>query len=259
VKWFKHYSDSLDSNSLRELKRNFGFEGLGRYWAFIEHLQNRWDDYEKEPFFEIQREDLRDLFGIRSWNGLETFADHLATIPGIDVIRSGNVYEINAPILLKLLHSDFKKTRTVRGQIPPKNKNKEIRTKNKNKTPISPLKNSASKNKDTIKIIDSWNSEQIIIHKVSDKLILDVAKLIKAKKLSASDILKAIENYKFILSNKNFIWTHKWSLKEFLKRENAEKFFPGEFNLDRFPKSQNSKAKERQDNMLSMRNPYAQT
>lgn len=120
--WFKHYSNSLDSDSLMALKRKYGFEGLGRYWALIEFLYSKWSDSKSEPYFEVQREKLRDLFGIRSWNGLEAFADHLATIPGLDIQYSENVYRIKAPILLKLLHSDFKKSGGSTVKIPPKNK-----------------------------------------------------------------------------------------------------------------------------------------
>lgn len=124
MKWFKHYSNTLDSDSIMDIKRKFGFAGLGRYWVLIEFLYSKWPDSKSPPVFDIQRETLRDLFGIRSWNGLQTFADHLATIPGIEVERFENVYRIKADILLKLLHSDFKKSGTKRERIPPKKESK---------------------------------------------------------------------------------------------------------------------------------------
>lgn len=125
MNWFKHYSNSQESNSLRELKRQFGFEGLGRYWAFIEFISDRWIYADEMPIFEIQREDLRNLFGHRSWNGLRLFGDHLATIPGLEIEQTGNVWKIKAPILLKIKNNDFKKTRSKPDQKLPKNKEKE--------------------------------------------------------------------------------------------------------------------------------------
>lgn len=150
MKWFKHYSNTMESDSIMELKRKFGFEGLGRYWVFIEYLNKLWVDSNDPPIFDIQREAMRNLFGIRSWNGLETFLDHLGTIPGMVVERSGNgpgmvaerspnVYRIKAPILLKLLHSDFKKSGVNQEQIPAKiESKKEKENKIKKKTPPNP-------------------------------------------------------------------------------------------------------------------------
>lgn len=137
MKWFKHYSDASDSAALSELKRKFGFEGLGRYWTLIEYLQSRWASAEVEPIFEVQQEKLRDILKFRSWNGLRLFVDHLTTIPGILAEQKGNVYEIKANILLKLLHSDFKKSGGRPDKMPPKSKSK---SKSKNNILSDPIK-----------------------------------------------------------------------------------------------------------------------
>jgi len=256
MKWFKHYSNARISNALTEILAIHGPKGYGRYWLLLELMCEKFDG-ENDTKFIFDTAHLKQTCGFHRNQDLIKFLSSLNQVGIMSHTSRNQVIEINTDILLRLQGRDYKRSSGKRGQSAPKKETKnKTKKKNKNKTICAEIA-PAEKNKFTIKIIEHWNSEKIIIHKVSDKLILDVAKLIKAKKLSASDILKAIENYKFILSNENFIWTHKWSLKEFLKRENAEKFYPEEFNLDRFPRKQSSKAKEKQDNMLSMRNPYA--
>jgi len=105
VEWFKHYCNAEYSESLSELEQKFGFEGLGRYWRFMEFLGKQFNG--DDHFFRIERSKLRALFRHRSWNDLESFVDQLAIIRGIEVVRKGNVYEINAPILLELQSRDF--------------------------------------------------------------------------------------------------------------------------------------------------------
>ena len=138
MKWFKHYCDAEFSESLSKLEAKYGFEGLGRYWRFVEFLGRNFDG--ENPEFKFERAKLRALFRFRSWNDLESFADHLAIIPGIDLNRSGNVYEIKAPILLELQSRDFKKARKERGETAPK-----IKIKNKIKSSSEPQKKSESR------------------------------------------------------------------------------------------------------------------
>lgn len=85
--------------------------------------------------FRFRRTVLRDVLRLRSWNGLETFMERLGNVSGMTVLYSGNVYEIEASILLELKDRDFKRARTDRDQSAPKRKiKKEI--KNKRETPV---------------------------------------------------------------------------------------------------------------------------
>lgn len=133
MKWFKHYCNVEFSEALSVLESKYGFEGLGRYWRFVEFLGREFDG--ETINFKFERSKLRALFRFRSWNDLESFADHLTIIPGIDVKRMGNVYEIKAPILLELQSRDFKKTRSDRTPTAPK-----IKIKNKIKNNIKNIK-----------------------------------------------------------------------------------------------------------------------
>jgi hypothetical protein len=131
LKWFKHYSDVEFSASLSKFEAELGFEGLGRYWRLVEFLSRQFTG--NGTIFKIERSKLRQLLRFRSWNDLESFVDHLAIIDGIDVDRSGIIYEINSPILLDLQAKDFGKSRSDRKPTAAKNKNKK-----ENKNDICP-------------------------------------------------------------------------------------------------------------------------
>lgn len=161
MKWFKHYSGSLNSESLSDLIRDTGFQGYGRYWALIEYLAGIFDG--EDVFFRIPIENIRGLFRIRSWTELGTFADRLATVRGMNLKRIGNVYEIEAPILLELLGRDFKKARAERGQSAgrarldkDKDKDKEVPksksaiSANQDLPPQNPIFEIWNKNRDSL-------------------------------------------------------------------------------------------------------------
>lgn len=122
MKWLKHYSNSLNSESLSDLIRDTGFQGYGRYWVLLEHLAGIFDG--NTTSFRVPIENVRGLFRIRSWTELETFTDRLSTVRGLNLKRSGNVFEIEASILLDLLGKDFRVARHARVKLAPKNKNK---------------------------------------------------------------------------------------------------------------------------------------
>ncbi len=114
----------MGSESLADILRTDGLEGYARYWILLEHLAGLFDG--ESTSFRIPKETVRGLFRIRSWTELDSFADRLTTVRGLDVKRNENVFEIEASILLELLDRDFKKARKERGADAPK-----IKTKNK--------------------------------------------------------------------------------------------------------------------------------
>lgn len=80
-------------------------------------------------------------------------------------------------------------------------------------------------------VFEYWNEKEIIIHKEGSFLnnILTAQKNLKLlfKKISdiytIDEIKQAIDNYDFVLKSKNYYWTHKWTLWDFLSR-GLEKF-----------------------------------
>lgn len=127
LRWFKHYVDASQSESLASFEEELGFEGMGRYWRLLEFLAKNFDG--KEPTFRIHRRNVREMLRHRSWNDCRTFMERFGNVRGLLVEYSENVYEIKAPILLELLSRDFKLARQERAETAPKNK--EIRDKNK--------------------------------------------------------------------------------------------------------------------------------
>lgn len=128
MQFFKHYSKASESESLARLIDETGIIGYGRYWLLLEYLTDLFDG--ESTSFRIHSRIIRELFRIRSWTELDSFADRLATVRGMVLKRNGTVFEIEAPILLELQSRDFKKARTERANTAPKIKNKN-KIKNK--------------------------------------------------------------------------------------------------------------------------------
>lgn len=120
MQFFKHYSKASESESLARLIDETGIIGYGRYWLLLEYLTDLFDG--ESISFRIHSRIVRELFRIRSWTELDSFAERLATVRGMVIKRNGNVFEIEAPILLELQSRDFKRTRKERGESAPKNK-----------------------------------------------------------------------------------------------------------------------------------------
>jgi hypothetical protein len=86
-----------------------------------------------------------------------------------------------------------------------------------------------------LKIFDHWNSKNIVIHKKDSKQFTKAYKYFKArfKEYTLDEIMQAIDNYDKVLKLKGF-FKYKWTLPEFLQRENADKFYDVNFQLDNF-------------------------
>ena len=71
--------------------------------------------------------------------------------------------------------------------------------------------------KDIISIFEYWNKQKIISHK---KLTEKIKTKIKSglKEYSKGDIMIAIRKYSVVLLSKDYYWTHKWTLTDFLQR-----------------------------------------
>lgn len=66
-------------------------------------------------------------------------------------------------------------------------------------------------------IFDFWNGQKIVAHrKMTDKIVLKIRTAIK--EYSEKEVRKAIENYAAVINGKDFFWTYRWTLPDFLQR-----------------------------------------
>lgn len=207
--WIKHYSNARQSEFLSKLYAKYGWEGYGKYWGLLELLATSYDG--NEPIFHVPRETVRALFGVRSWNDLQSFVDWLTNERVLKFALCENVYRIEAPILLDLLNRDFKRARKERVESAPR----EDKSKNKKKD--------KEKEGDTATALPRlallWNS-------FSGKLPKVVASNSKRKK-SADQRLKEYGDEKWIaaivrvaesdfcngLNDRSWVATFDWILK----------------------------------------------
>lgn len=82
--------------------------------------------------FKIHSRTLRDSLRIRSQQLLDNYLVTIRQLLDIQVTSNGNVYTIEAPILLKLKNRDAKKARKERGQVAPREEKDKEKDKENN-------------------------------------------------------------------------------------------------------------------------------
>lgn len=104
-----------------------------------------------------------------------------------------------------------------------------------------------SKYEDAVRLLAVWNSRNIIYHDLSLLKSPLLLRLIvnKKKTKSVDQIIQAIKNYADVLDGDSW-FTYRWTLKEFLKREGADKFYPPDFKLDTYLRGKKDKEIEPQ-------------
>ena len=95
-----------------------------------------------------------------------------------------------------------------------------------NVLPLSDKSKSIEIDKDILNILSVWNEKKIIIHKESKELFTVIEKAIKT--YGVEEIKKCIDRYHTILTDENYFFNYKWTLKEFLKQKNAISSFSDE-------------------------------
>lgn len=123
MKWFKHYSNARQSNSLTELIALTGLEGYGRYWVLLELMSEKFDGLQDDKFVFSTR-DLMVMLGYYHFNPMRMYLQCVANVCSMSIECTKNVTTIQSPILLELHGRDFKKARSERGQGVPKSKKK---------------------------------------------------------------------------------------------------------------------------------------
>lgn len=91
-------------------------------------------------------------------------------------------------------------------------------------------------------VFDLWNSKKIVVHK---KMTASMKTKLKAllKDFSKQEIGDAINNYSVVFHSKKTFWTHKWTLDEFLGRNNGARVFVYKTEAD-FLDSKDGKGKQ---------------
>lgn len=102
MKWFKHYTDADRDIKIQNLKENFGWDYLGRYWTLLEMIAF---EMEKENSFEPKllttKKKLSSLLGLKQ-NKLSSFLVHLQDQMNFKVESNENILIIEMPKMLKL-------------------------------------------------------------------------------------------------------------------------------------------------------------
>lgn len=131
IKWLKHYANDYTSESIMKMIDDGGFAAYGRYWFLLTFLARHFDGENTEFTFPMRT--IRETFRFRSWNDCRSFAVRLSNVRGMTAECTENVFKIDAPILLELLHRDFKRARKQREDGAPKKKEERIKNKEKEK------------------------------------------------------------------------------------------------------------------------------
>ena len=106
MKWFKHYSNATDGETLQNLFRKYGLEGEARYWRLVQLLAKQYDGSTELLYFSL--ETIRQSLRHRSLTDCRSFLDHLTTISGMVVHYSGNDCQIKYPKLSEIKDNHVK-------------------------------------------------------------------------------------------------------------------------------------------------------
>jgi len=94
-----------------------------------------------------------------------------------------------------------------------------------------------------------WNSLKIIQHRKIGQC--ESALKSALKEFSKEEITEAMQNYKTVLGGKEYFWSYKWTLKEFLKR-GLERFLTVNTPFENFRKKEERKKQMQKDNWKSL-------
>ena len=247
--YFRHSFSAGKDDKIVSLISDHGKSAYFHYFRLLELCGEQCSDGIPEKFVFHRRTLCAELMVTNS-----KLCHHLLAMQSsllLEYVLSDRKVEVLIPNFMKFLG---KYTNKIAPDTPNKRKEKEIKEnkikrKEKEEKDFSEAEN----------ILDYYLTKDLVGHKKSESFLIRVDKALgKRKEFNASEILKAIDNLNFIYNSKDFIWSVKWGLIELLTQDNALKFFPGEFDPERFPRSPKSRSESVQEKMLTMENPYAQ-
>jgi hypothetical protein len=83
--WFKHLVNARNNEFLKEIKSEFGWSGIGRWWAIVEVVAEQMDNASNKCDLEISIKDWADLLGMRGINAIQ-FLNSLVSLKNSKVI-----------------------------------------------------------------------------------------------------------------------------------------------------------------------------
>lgn len=93
--------------------------------------------------------------------------------------------------------------------------------------------NNVNNDKYIYTIFQHWNSKKIIKHrKLTDRQKRNINARLK-EGYTPEEIMRAIDNYAMVLHGKEYYWTHRWSIQDFLLR-GLDRFLPDNFEAASF-------------------------
>ena len=93
-------------------------------------------------------------------------------------------------------------------------------------------------------IFEYWNEKSIIKHRKMNQAMESHINA-RLKEYTVDELKKAIDNYKEVLYNPNYYWTHKWSLQDFMKPNNVTRFVDEADPLNNFKSIKKEKTNTR--------------
>lgn len=162
MKFFKHFTDAHRGKSILQIEREFGLEGIARYWILVEICAEKMVKEEHEKFteehcvFELDWAHVRRSLRFRSALDARCFVVRLALYQLYEFDDSPTICRIKMPKLLEWLDRDTKRARTDRGQPAPKKKKK-----NKEEEEEVPRENSAPP-----RLVEIWNEHRGVLARI---------------------------------------------------------------------------------------------
>lgn len=86
-----------------------------------------------------------------------------------------------------------------------------------------------------------WNEQEIIKHRKMNQTMRSHINA-RLQEYSFDELKQAIANYNDILISSDYYWTHKWSLQDFMKPNNVNRFVDEANPKNNFKSSKNSKS-----------------
>lgn len=105
MKWFKHYCNMHQSETVQRLIAKYGrTKGYGLYCLFVAYFSNKWDG-RSEPKFVVTKNELSCFLGVKQ-NQLSCFLVAFDNETLTFSVDCNNVMEIYFPKLAEILHKD---------------------------------------------------------------------------------------------------------------------------------------------------------
>lgn len=112
--------------------------------------------------------------------------------------------------------------------------------KGKPKKSSKALKESKEKKESIYRLFDFWNSLKIMVHRDREKFKSNLNAVLKD--YSEKEIKDAMQNYKTVLEDNKYFWTHRWELRDFLQR-GLDRFLTSSKPLENFLKEKDNERK----------------